>query len=290
MLLFKDTARQEDFDKNGFHYIPEFMSMKSINKMKDFFEEIKPGFHIDRMYSPMEDMDVDLSHRVETFLTEMYQPGRDKYFENYRIAGSTFLLKGPGKNSDSRLHQDFNIVNESKFRSCAIWVPMQDVDEHNGCLIAIPGSHKWKKTIRSASFESLHLKYTKRLNKHIVPIPAKAGDAIVYMLGVWHGSWPNYSDKVRKCSVLSLTEKDAQPIHYFWDNKEDKVYEVLGDNEFMYSMYFKLENRISVPLGDVKVIEQLDNYKSYVMGKDEFYSFVEDKKPFMSGIKSFFGS
>jgi ectoine hydroxylase-related dioxygenase (phytanoyl-CoA dioxygenase family) len=77
------------------------------------------------------------------------------------------------------------------------WVPLVDVDEHNGCLQVIPGSHRWG------------LRPTRWVGPHLVPtedieamgsariLPMRAGDVLIFDRMTFHGSLMNHSDQVR---------------------------------------------------------------------------------------------
>ena len=79
----------------------------------------------------------------------------------------------------------------------SIWMPLVDVDETNGCMQFIPGSHKWG------------LLPTVRQGHHLVPsedveargrvetLPMAAGDAVAFRNLTFHRSLMNNSDGVR---------------------------------------------------------------------------------------------
>lgn len=61
---------------------------------------------------------------------------------------------------------------------------LEDMDESNGCTLIVPGSH-------------LLGEYSDRDLLHHHPIPAKAGDIVVWDARVWHGSGANNTDGTR---------------------------------------------------------------------------------------------
>ncbi len=79
----------------------------------------------------------------------------------------------------------------------SIWIPLVDVDETNGCMQFIPGSHKWG------------LLPTERQGHHLVPIedveargrvetlPMTVGDAVAFRNLTFHRSLMNNSDAIR---------------------------------------------------------------------------------------------
>jgi hypothetical protein len=61
---------------------------------------------------------------------------------------------------------------------------LEDMDELNGCTLIVPGSH-------------LLGEYSDRDFLHPHPVPAKAGDIVIWDARVWHGSGANNSDGTR---------------------------------------------------------------------------------------------
>jgi ectoine hydroxylase-related dioxygenase (phytanoyl-CoA dioxygenase family) len=64
--------------------------------------------------------------------------GDDAYF-----GGDHAILKPPHTNTATPWHQDEAYWNPEKlYNSCAFWMPLQDVDESNGCMHFIPETHR----------------------------------------------------------------------------------------------------------------------------------------------------
>ena len=68
---------------------------------------------------------------------------------------------------------------------------LEDMDERNGCTMVVPGSH-------------LLGEYSDRELQHLHPIPARAGDIVVWDARVWHGSGANTSQGTRWSIVATF--------------------------------------------------------------------------------------
>jgi hypothetical protein len=68
--------------------------------------------------------------------------------------------------------------------------PMLDSDFEDGCFAGIPGSHK-------SNFEKPWGRHPEE-NPPLVPIPAKAGDCVIFTEAMTHGSFVNTSGKPRR--------------------------------------------------------------------------------------------
>lgn len=78
-----------------------------------------------------------------------------------------------------------------------VWVPLVDVDERNGCLKVLPGSHTWG--LRPTRWVGPHLVPTEDVEARVAPItlPMRAGDLVVLSQFTFHGSLMNHSEDVR---------------------------------------------------------------------------------------------
>ena len=79
-----------------------------------------------------------------------------------------------------------------------IWIPLIDVDQENGCLWVIPGSHRWgllpgarRADQNMVSFEDVERRGTP------VPLPMRCGDFLAFHNLTFHASKVNRSDQVR---------------------------------------------------------------------------------------------
>jgi ectoine hydroxylase-related dioxygenase (phytanoyl-CoA dioxygenase family) len=103
-------------------------------------------------------------------------------------------------------HQDYPYVLDS-LDGVVFWIPLQDVDEINGCLTLAPGSHKLglqkmvlvdpdnrqktrQKSMRIAGSDAID-----RLPQ--VRVPARVGDVLVFSTLLLHASGPNKSSRAR---------------------------------------------------------------------------------------------
>ena len=109
-----------------------------------------------------------------------------------KMPGSTFTA--------FPLHQDSQYYGPETghILVISVWIPLVDVDEHNGCLWLIPGSHQWgllpgarRADHNMVSFEDVEQRGTP------VPEPMRCGDFLAFHNLTFHGSKVNRSDSVR---------------------------------------------------------------------------------------------
>ena len=98
------------------------------------------------------------------------------------------------------LHSDSQYFGKPSHHAHVIkfWIPLVDVDEANGCLYVIPGSHYWE-FIDSARDEDRNMHSFEDVEARGTPVavPMKRGDILCFGVRTFHGSKVNRSDGVR---------------------------------------------------------------------------------------------
>lgn len=91
----------------------------------------------------------------------------------------------------------------------SIWIPLQDTDQANGCLWVVPGSH----TDGIEDSELVGTGHCRRrilrsdyADAHAIPLPARAGDAVLFSAYLWHHSKANAGDQPRRAFIISYQE------------------------------------------------------------------------------------
>jgi hypothetical protein len=85
------------------------------------------------------------------------------------------------------------------------WVALDDVDESNGCMSMVPGSHRWgDATPRLAEIRDFD-ELPRSFDGHAVEIvrrPVRKGEVHYHHALTWHGSHSNYSARPRRAIAI----------------------------------------------------------------------------------------
>ncbi|KAH9255310.1 hypothetical protein BASA81_006762 [Batrachochytrium salamandrivorans] len=226
------TPEQRDFyEANGYIIIPNLVSHAKIDQYAKRFTELceRPGERPTTM-TVMRDVELakskDHSPDSEKVITKVQDfqddpalfafcqdPAVLRYVEAFcgkNIVGShTMLINKPtdlGKGTSRHpLHQDLLYFPFRPFNKVvAAWTAMERVTRENGCLIAVPGSHK------AELLEHGYPDWAGGVNKAYVGImgvtpdvkyvhlPMEKGDTIFFHPLIWHGSGRNLTPNYRK--------------------------------------------------------------------------------------------
>ena len=284
-MRLKSAVLEKEFQEIGAVRIPNFLNANDLIRIKKLYDELELS-DLKGIYSNVNNKSEAYNTKVDLVFQEIYKESIETHFENHQIGGGAFLIKGTGSESHSSLHQDWNVVDESKYKSAAIFCPIVDVDEQNGCLQVIKGSHKWFKNIRSFHTPTPFFNFD-QVEKGLLAFPAKAGDAIVFRHNLIHGSKPNLTQEIRVAAMVSIASKAAQYLHYMKDGVEFKV--LKADNDFYNKQLSKLYLSSQI---DVEEIEKIHIEEGMILDFSDFEKkYNEAFKPsLLNRIKRIFDS
>ena len=275
--LFRDPIMQTQLENDGYAVLP-FLDQYRLEKLRSFYDEIHPGGNIPNwiegihMTSWCQDLKYKL--RVKQTCSEVTAHQSNEIFNQCRFLNHVFIIKQNGRDTSFKVHQDWNVVDESKFSSVNIWIPLWDVDSTNGALWILPGSHRIKRPIRGAGYlfpdYSAHLSI---LHKSAKSIRLQAGEAVVFYHNVIHGSPPNLGNRHRVALAFSAIPESAPLSIYFQKSAGDLLQLHEPDDDFMYHyQHLRTETFEKPPTEKPKML--LPTYENKPVKLDELRPFL----------------
>jgi ectoine hydroxylase-related dioxygenase (phytanoyl-CoA dioxygenase family) len=145
--------------------------------------------------------------RVMTLIEDVVKPG-------IAIYSVKLIAKPPFSEIPCHWHQDdaYYVKQAQSETRMSVWVPLQDAHEQNGCLWIVPGSHAWglqehaNKSYGQCRLSMDEAEIQEVLDKQSVPVPVKAGSAVLFSALLWHGSKGNQTAAVRRAFITSYQE------------------------------------------------------------------------------------
>lgn len=237
MQLFKDIDVDTDYKKLGYCKLTlmdpseyDELIEQTNALLKGLPSKYKKGFHV---LGLAEEPAIRLASNA--IIAKYLKPGLLKLFVDdlVEMVPGIHVIKQPGIRGNLGLHQDSSHLNESMFLYATAWIPLQDVTTRNGCLRMVPGSHLFGNRQRGLTIADPLAKQRPILKKHMLPLPVKKGEVILFHSALFHGSSFNLSLKPR-IAVMGMIKPKASPfLHYFKDNKTPEgkvdVFEVQPD-------------------------------------------------------------
>ena len=150
-----------------------------------------------------------------------------------RLYWDQAVYKEPEKPRSFPWHQDngYTFIEPQQYLTC--WVALTDATVENGCPWVMPGLHRLgtlEHWMTDYGWECLHDPVG------AVPVPARAGDIVVFSSLTPHLTGPNTSDSVRKAYIVQFAPDGASvhgpgPASEGLQNDPDRQYVVLRDGE-----------------------------------------------------------
>jgi hypothetical protein len=141
-----------------------------------------------------------------------------------------YSVKPDGPESLLGPHQDFSIVDERRWTSLYVWIPLIATDAVNGTLHVLPGSHRYSNTVRSRHVPAMFDPVLDEVEASSIVLECEPGELIVMVSGVVHFSPPNRSGALRLAAHGIFKPAEAPLVFYFADDEtpadQVELYEV----------------------------------------------------------------
>jgi len=221
----------KEFNEQGYLFVPNFfddMEMKDIKeKMDDFILNIAPGLPTDKVFYEASN---DTTSIKQIFHLSDYYP----YFEGL-LRGSKietmaenllgektgqgfveYFNKPAGVGKPTPPHQDCYYFMLTPPQALTFWIPLEDVDEENGCLRYVTGSHtrgiRPHGRTQTLGFSQGITDFGKELDiDNEVPVPAQTGDVLVHhSMTIHRADGNNSANRSRKVLGIVYFGESAQ--------------------------------------------------------------------------------
>ena len=131
-----------------------------------------------------------------------------------RCNGSKLNMKASELGSPVEWHQDWAFYPHTNDDLLAVGVAIDDMTRENGCLMAIPGSHKGKiydhhqdgRFVGAVTEEDF-------VDEEAVEVHVKAGGVSIHHVRTLHASLPNTSERPRRLLLLQYCSADSWPVY-----------------------------------------------------------------------------
>ncbi len=142
-------------------------------------------------------------------ISALLKPIIEPVFQNFKIVLNSFVIKISGEESEFYIHQDTTSLDEWKYSPLSLWIPLQDVNESNGCLGIVPHSKHFFFPYRGLSFPSPIDEIQSTIKHYLQPLKMKKGEALMFDNRTLHHSYKNTSGKPRISVICGIFPAEA---------------------------------------------------------------------------------
>lgn len=217
-LLASETVHM--YEENGFVQVDDVLDAQDISDLKEYMEEAMStkgdrSLHTDKhkgnYYKVLnQKVNVWRDHggiAQFSFHPKLAQMAMElSKAKGIQLFHDHALWKMPQDSKPTPWHQDFPYWPMNENGALSIWIPLDDVDEQNGCMMFVPGSHKAGKLrgIDLVNPENIldQIRGTEIETTKPIKVPLKAGSCTFHHGLTFHYAHSNQTEHPRR--VLAL--------------------------------------------------------------------------------------
>lgn len=245
--LVLDARIRESLSRDGYACI-SLLGAEDVAELLALYRELNPGMS-SGFYTTLWSGDLEYRRRVNAGVSRVLGRRLESFLGPAKFVLTQFAVKQGGHSgTQCPLHQDWSMCDESQHSCVSVWCPLVDVNETNGPLAVVPGSHRVASRVRPNMPPDFYYSpvaplYDTFAKHHLRELPMRAGEAVLYDGALTHGSRSNQSAADRVAVVAALVPRATQVLHY-WMPSRTRV-EVFAVEEDFYSNGVTLASRPS---------------------------------------------
>lgn len=241
--VFRDASHQMQFEKDGFLILP-FYNPDEIAFLNALYEDIQPQEY-EGFFPSTFSADKNYRTQADIGIKNACSRSIEKYLQDIKVICGSFIVKKSTPESAMCVHQDMTLVDESKYTGINIWVPLIDLNDENGTLEVLPGSHRIYPTYRGSSIPGIYEECNDEIKAYMVKIYPKAGEAVFFDQSIIHYSQANRSGNNRIVTNTYFTHKDATFRTCYWHREYGNKVEVFEQSETFMTDFEQFGKNIS---------------------------------------------
>jgi len=224
--VFKSDTLNAQFHELGFVRSP-LLNEQEIGELRSYFDAKHEESGDHGFFTTIWLENKTLRNEVNDYITSVLYDKVAELLVDYTPVFANYMVKKPGKKSVTQYHQDWTFVDESKFRSVNVWIPLVQLTEENGPLELVPYSVHQGDPFRGRNIPSPFRNAFKWIARsHGVKMYPDPGEAVIFDTAIIHGSNPTISSDIRVATSMVMKPAEATLLHYSCDNGlTDKIYE-----------------------------------------------------------------
>lgn len=254
-ITFQNPILQSQLLKNGY-VVLDLLPRESLDSLREFYSQTKKTVPPGPISTTQFSSDRNHRHLVDNQVRPLITRHLESLLPGYKSILSYFFHQNPGFGSRLRVHQDWTVVDESKFTALTIWCPLVDTNFENGPFHVVTGSHLFLNNHRGTNitlpYESI-LPYIE--HQFTSPLYLKAGQAIIYDQRLWHFSPDNMSNSPLPVAATIMIPEEAPLLHCIGnkggDSESVKVDIFNIKDDFFISTNFNNELKLSNPIARI---------------------------------------
>ena len=146
------------------------------------------------------------------------QPLKQLLGEQVRLSQvhhNCIMTKQPRYSSLTGWHRDSRYWHFARAELISVWLALRAETVENGCLLVIPGSHRWQiaaDALDAAQFLRTDLAANAELLAQAIPVPLNPGDVLFFSSNLFHAAGKNRSELTKFSMVFTYRALNNPPL------------------------------------------------------------------------------
>ena len=233
----------ENYESAGFIVVEDLVPKAMLERIRGVVESLTQSakgldghnevFDLEESHTPQQPRirRIKTPHKLDQIFWEVLNQPKMKAVinkllgPNVRLHGSKLNIKAPYYGAPVEWHQDWAFYPHTNDDILAIGVMLDDVDDDNGPMLALPGTHKtdkvWDHHLNGYFCGAINPeKADDLLFSRAVACTGKAGSCSFHHVRLVHGSAQNRSEKPRHLLLYECAAADSWPLINFQNLEE----------------------------------------------------------------------
>lgn len=237
-----DPVLDADFERDGYAVVPGLLDAQDIARLLEVFRASDDPVHDRPFAATLHSPDLAFRAAIDRAVRAVVWPKLEPVLNGYRYCFANFVSKSPAGDAaeaagEVGLHQDIAFVDESRYAALGLWCPLMDVDEVNGCLLVVPGSHRLNPGPRGPGTPFPYHELLPLFRRKLRPLPMSAGTGVLFSQRLFHTSQPNRSAVTRVAAGGLLAPIGAELYCYYPNPAMPRRMEVFEIDDLFYTRY-----------------------------------------------------
>jgi len=212
--VFQDMQLQRLFDRHGYVAV-DLLDSSSVSHLLAIYERFADR-HADGFSATLLSPDLGYRRLANKEVEQVIALRVASIVCDYRHISSGFAVKQPGgARGRMPLHQDITMATEEGRPALSLWIPLVEVNDRNGSLEMVAGSHRLNRKPRAPGTTFAASLFEAEIrDRYISTIAMQPGQAVFMDQALFHSSSPNLSPRPRPVAVSVLVPRE-QPLVYY---------------------------------------------------------------------------
>jgi phytanoyl-CoA hydroxylase len=220
------------FGRDGYAVARGLFAESEVDRLREHFMVLRHGSYSDDVVGVRPDSRDPLRRYPRMAQMHRWDEVTLRWLLDRRLADALTLLLDaepyavqsmlyfkPAGSRGQALHQDNFYLRAEPGTCVAAWLALDPADDENGCMMVVPGSHRWpilctEKADTRVSFTDVTVPVA---GHDAVPVHMAPGDVLFFNGSLVHGSLPNTSaDRFRRALIGHYIEGAARQVAEYY--------------------------------------------------------------------------